>query len=164
MKAIVLAAAALALAACGPGPARQDGATGGAAAAPNAATLMASIATAEADFRQSADSVNKVIPLMRGDAKLFSTVGGDPAINGEYVFLAVIGDPHEGWKVFQIGDFNTWNVVDQSADRVVLAVSHSAVEEGSGDIVTYEQKIAVNVPTFEAQSVQITPVTGSGAQ
>lgn len=157
MHRIILACvAAISLAACqakAPAPAGPPAV----AAAPNAATLTAATIT-PTDLEQPAAAVNKVVALERGDAKLFSTVGGDPAINGEYVFLALIGDPHEGWKIFQIGDFNSWELVEQSPDRAVLKVSHSAVEQATGEIVTYEQKIAVTVPAFEATQVDLKPV------
>lgn len=129
-------------------------------AAPNAATLTAAELPRDAGAENGdAASVAKVIHLDREGAKLYSTIGGDPAINGEYVFLAVDGGPAEGWRIYKVGDFNTWELVEQSPERVVLKVSHSAVAE-SGDIVTYEQKIAVAIPAPDAavESVALTPV------
>jgi hypothetical protein len=124
---------------------------------PNAATLKAFTVSAAETSNQAAESVAKVIMLDRGDAKLFSTVGGDPAINGEYVFLALVGDPAEGTKVFQIGDFNTWSLVSQTPDSAVLLVNRSAIDEVTGEIVTFEQKLTVAVPAFEATSVAVSP-------
>lgn len=161
MKQVVVLAT-LALLACGPKAAEAPKPTAPAAAAApavsNAATLAAQIVAAENVMDQAAASVNKVVPLERGDAKFFSTVGGDPAINGEYVFLALIGDPHEGWKVFKVGDFNSWSLVEQDAEQAVLEVSHSAIDDASGEVVTTEQKLAVAVPKFEATQISVTPV------
>lgn len=158
---IVSAAFAVALAACGqaantaPEPAPAATPSG-----PNAASLKAAALVPEPydDALGAAASVARVVVLERGDAKLYSTVGGDPAINGEYVFLAVIGAPQEGWKVFKVGDFNSWDLVSQTPERVVLKVSHSAVEETTGEIVTAEQTIAVDVPAFAANEITLTPL------
>lgn len=158
---IVSAAFAVALAACGQAAnTPPDPAPSATPSAPNAASLKAASVTPEPgdDALWAAASVSKVALLERGDAKLYSTVGGDPAINGEYVFLAVIGEPQEGWKVFKVGDFNSWDVVSQTPERVVLKVSHSAVEETTGEIVTAEQTIAVDVPAYGAASINVTPV------
>jgi len=120
--------------------------------------MKTQIAAVEDAMDQAAASVNKVIFLDRSDAKLFSTVGGDPAMNGEYVFLALMGEPAQGWKVFRIGDFNSWELVEQSSDRAVLFVSRSAIDQPTGEIVTYEQRIAVDVPKYEATQVNVSPV------
>jgi hypothetical protein len=150
----------VALLGCGPqaAPVKPEAPAAAAPAGPNAATLAAQVIVAEDAMDQAAASVNKVAQLERGDAKFFSTVGGDPAINGEYVFLALIDNPHDGWKVFKVGDFNSWSLVEQDGDRAVLQVSHSAIDQASGDVVTAEQRIAVTVPKFDATQINVTPV------
>ena len=161
----LMVCAALALAACGPkaGDAPKPPETG-AAQAPNAATLKAYAAQVQGENEiDNAANVAKVIHLDREGAKLYSLVGGDPAINGEYVVLGLYVHP-DGWYTYRIGDFNTWELVEQSADAVVLKIGHSAVEEGSGEIVNYTQKIAIALPPAIAdgaewpQQVQVTPV------
>ena len=122
-----------------------------------AARVAASTVKADTEADSGA-SVSQVVGLARGDAKIYSTAGGDPAINGLYTYVAVIESPADGWKTFKIGDFNSWEVVEQSNDRVVLKISHSAVEDATGDIVTAEQKIAVTVPAYSATEVSVTPV------
>lgn len=164
MKRLIVCAA-LALAACGPKTAETPKAPETAAAQPpNAATLKAYAAQAQGENEiDNAANVAKVIHLDREGAKLYSLVGGDPAINGEYVVLGLYVHP-DGWSTYRIGDFNTWELAEQSADTVVLKVSHSAVEEGSGEIVNYDQKIAIALPPVIAegaewpQQVQVTPV------
>jgi hypothetical protein len=92
-------------------------------------------------------------------AKIFSTAGGDPAINGLYTYLALFSAP-EGWtRVFQIGDFNSWEVVEESAERVTLKVSRSWIEEGSGDVKTAEEYLIVTLPDEQARTVDITPAS-----
>jgi hypothetical protein len=92
-------------------------------------------------------------------AKIFSTAGGDPAINGLYTYLALFTAP-EGWtRVFQIGDFNSWEVVGESAERVTLKVSRSWIEEGSGDVKTAEEYLIVTLPDEQAGTVDVTPAS-----
>jgi hypothetical protein len=92
-------------------------------------------------------------------AKIFSTAGGDPAINGLYTYLALFTAP-EGWtRVFQIGDFNSWDVVEESAERVTLKVSRSWSEEGSGEVKTAEEYLIVTLPDEQAMTVDVTPAS-----
>jgi hypothetical protein len=92
-------------------------------------------------------------------AKIFSTAGGDPAINGLYTYLALFTAP-EGWtRVFQIGDFNSWDVVEESAERVTLKVSRSWIEEGSGEVKTAEEYLIVTLPDEQAMTVDVTPAS-----
>ena len=164
MKYAVLAAA-LALAACSPQPAPASEA---AAVAPPAADAPA---TAAAVFKPSgpaksiaavpedmdAASVTDVRMIKDVDAKIFSTAGGDPAINGLYTYLALYTAP-DGWtRVFQLGDFNSWEVVAESASQVVLKVSRSWIEEGSGDVKTAEEHLIIKLPDEAATTIEVTP-------
>lgn len=92
-------------------------------------------------------------------AKIYSTAGGDPAINGLYTYLAIPTDePGGGWNVFQIGDFNEWKIVEEKKDHIVLAVSRSWVDQASGDIKTVEEKLSVPLVGPEAKEITVTPV------
>jgi hypothetical protein len=161
---LLIVGLALAMAACGPKTGDVPKSTEAAVQAPpNAATLKAYAAPLQgADQIDNAANVSRVVHLSREGVKLYSLIGGDPAINGDYAVLGLFQQPN-GWFTYRIGDFNTWEVVEQSADRVVLQVSHSAVEEGSSDIVSYTQKIAVALPPMPEDgdppaTIQVTPV------
>lgn len=92
-------------------------------------------------------------------AKIYSTAGGDPAINGLYTYLAIPGEsPGDGWKVFQIGDFNEWKIAEETKDHVVLAVSRSWVDQASGDIKTVEEKLSIPLVAPDATEITVTPV------
>lgn len=92
-------------------------------------------------------------------AKIYSTAGGDPAINGLYTYLAVYSEePGGGWNVFQIGDFNEWKIVEETKEHVVLAVSRSWVEQSSGDIKTVEEKLSIPMVGSDAKEITVTPV------
>lgn len=92
-------------------------------------------------------------------AKIYSTAGGDPAINGLYTYLAIPGEaPDMGWRVFQIGDFNSWKLGEQTRDHVILEVSRSWVDQASGDIKTIEEKLSVPLVGPTATELTVTPV------
>jgi hypothetical protein len=92
-------------------------------------------------------------------AKIYSTAGGDPAINGLYTFIAIASDePGGGWRVFQIGDFNSWKIGEQTKDHIILAVSRSWVDQASGDIKTVEEKLKVPLVAPSATEMVVTPV------
>lgn len=158
-------AAAFALAACSPQPAPASEA---AAASPPAAETPA---PATAVFKPSGPAksiaaipedmeaawVTDVRMIKDTDAKIFSTAGGDPAINGLYTYLALYTAP-DGWtRVFQIGDFNSWEVVEESPTQVTLKVSRSWVEEGTGDIKTADEHLILKLPAEDGAVLEVTP-------
>lgn len=93
------------------------------------------------------------------DVKLFSTAGGDPAINGLYTYLALYTPP-EGWtRVFMVGDFDSWEVIEESPSRVVLKVRRSWIDEATGDVKSGDEKLILDVPADEASPLTVTPAT-----
>lgn len=165
MKRLVLLAA-IALAACQP----EAGETGQSAAAPPVEPQAAAPAapatpsgpsrTVEAEKEpMPAAWVTDVRPIKDTDAKIFSTAGGDPAINGLYTYFALYTAP-DGWtRVFMIGDFNSWEVVEESPSGVVLKVSRSWIEEATGDIKTAEEKLIIGMPEADDATLTVTPAT-----
>ncbi len=107
--------------------------------------------------QETAAQVTRVQALTGDDAKVFSTAGGDPAANGLVTYLALSGGAVEGWKVFPIGDFNDWQIVEQAKGRVVLKVNRSAVDPAKGQIATGDALLIVSVPAFTADEITITP-------
>lgn len=92
-------------------------------------------------------------------AKIYSTAGGDPAINGLYTFLAVAGEaPDMGWRVFEIGNFNSWKIAEQTNDHVILEVSRSWIDQASGDVKTVEEKLKVPLVPASSDRLVVTPV------
>ena len=94
---------------------------------------------------QYAASVARVVSLTRqGDANasLFSTVGGDPAMNGEYIYLSFERDPHEAAQIFRIGDVLEWRVVAETRGRLLLAVREN-VMNANGEIGERRRRVAV---------------------
>ncbi len=158
-----LVAAALTLAACSPAavPAATTPAPAEAAAqAPVVLDLKPSgpaVTVAAVPESMPEAFVTDVHALKDGSAKLFSTAGGDPAINGLYTYIAIWNDPDQWSRVFQIGDFNSWEVVEEGPGRVVLKVSRSWIEEGTGDIKTAEEHLIVTLPKADGQPLEVTP-------
>ena len=134
--------------------------TSAALAAPEGPTTAPATIPALTEDQPEA-SVTEVtwIESAENGAKIYSTAGGDPAINGLYTFLAIPGEsPDMGWRVFQIGDFNSWKVAEQTKDHVILEVSRSWVDQASGEIQTVEEKLSVPLVPPTATELTVTPV------
>jgi len=157
--------AAFTLAACQPAaeqPAKpaEPAAEAPAAAAVEPAKLSGPAKAIEAEDDHMPEAwVTDVHPIKDADFKIFSTAGGDPAINGLYTYLSAYSAP-DGWtRNYMIGDFNSWEVVEESSTRVVLKISRSWVEEGTGDIKTAEEKLIIDLPATPEAPVTVTPAT-----
>lgn len=172
----VSAAVLIALAACSkpaetgkesdvvPLPAPEGAAqTGAPAAAPSAPAQPSgpaeTLAALEEEGTQWAASVTDVVWLPDYDVKLFSTAGGDPAINGLYTHIAFPPETNgDDWKVFRIGDFESWTVSEKGPGRVVLKVRVSRIDPSSGDPVTEDKTLIVNWTGEGAnRAVTVTP-------
>lgn len=95
---------------------------------------------------QYAASVSRVHPLnQQGDAAatIFSTVGGDPAMNGEYIFLSFDISPQEGARIFRIGDVLDYRIVSETPGRVLLEVRENVMND-NGEIGEGSRRVAVS--------------------
>ena len=164
---LAILAGALALAACQPAaetPAVP--AEPAAPAAPAAPTVEPAKPSGPAKAVEAEDDhfpeayVTDVHHIKDADFKVFSTAGGDPAVNGLYTYLARYNDDERGWtQVYMLGDFNSWEIVEESPTRIVLKVSRSWVEQESGDIKTADEKLIVDLPATAETPVMVTPAT-----
>lgn len=94
---------------------------------------------------QYAAGVARVTALrQQGDlsASIFSTVGGDPAMNGEYIFLSFSNSPHDAAQIFRIGDVVDYRIVAETRGRVLLQLSEN-VMNAAGDIGIRSRRVAV---------------------
>jgi hypothetical protein len=107
---------------------------------------------------QQAAGVVAVYDLKADGAKIFTTAGGDPAINGLYTYLAVFGDVETGWQIYQIGDFNDIAIVSDDGKQVGLKISKSAIKD-DGNIATAESYVLVSIPAPGAKDITIAPAT-----
>jgi len=156
-------AAAVALAACQPAsdaPAApaEPAAVETPAAAPAQPSGPAKAIEAEDDHMPEA-WVTDVHLIKDADFKIFSTAGGDPAINGLYTYLAAYTAP-DGWtRVYMLGDFISWEVIEESPTRVVLKVGRMYLEDSTGEIKTADEKLIIDLPADPETPVMVTPAT-----
>jgi hypothetical protein len=165
------AALAMSLAACGAaasGPARAV-----AAQTTDAPLRRETLRPAANEFLEWAASVVQVDLLGdqrpraitgSGDvtAKLFGAAGGDPAMNGLNTYLAFLASPDQGWVVFQLGDFLSYEIVSQGAGRVTLEVSESVMAHATGEIGSRTRRFTVTwtpSPDEAPTSVTVTPLS-----
>lgn len=76
-------------------------------------------------------------------ASLFGTGGGDPAMNGLYTYVSFYMSPAEGWRVFRIGDFNSYRIVSETPGRVLIEVEENVMGE-DGVIGSQTRRIMVS--------------------
>lgn len=112
------------------------------------ATQVPPPATVQADTdeaREREASVTEVTELRQGNlaARLYGTVGGDPAMNGLYTYLSFYHSPAEGHRVFMIGDFNEYRVHEEAPGRIVLDVEENYMDQASGEIGNRSRRITV---------------------
>jgi hypothetical protein len=172
MMRLAILAGALALAACQPAaqtpaaPAEPAAAETPAAPAtiaepakPSGPPTQIEAATGD-DSLMAAAHVTDVRNIKDVDYKIFSTAGGDPAVNGLYTYLAHYNEEDRGWtQIWMIGDFNSWDVVEESATRVVLQISRSWADQASGDIKTVDEKLIIDLPAAADGKLTVTPAT-----
>lgn len=73
---------------------------------------------------------------------IFSLVGGDPAMNGEYIILSFDVSPAEGSRNFRIGDVLEYHIVSEAPGRVLLQVRENVMRDG-GEIGERSRRVAV---------------------
>ena len=78
--------------------------------------------------------------------KLFATAGGDPAINGLYTYLAFYQSPAEGFRIFQIGDFEEYRVVSQRPGRVTISVKQTSHDGSTAAYSTRTRRLDITWP------------------
>jgi len=101
----------------------------------------------DSEMLQDAATVVVVSPLEhQGDlsAKLFGAAAGDPAMNGLNTYLAFFEPPPvNGWRVFEIGDFLSYEIVSETPGRLLLEI-HESVMNDNGDIGERTRRLAVS--------------------
>ena len=73
---------------------------------------------------------------------IFSLVGGDPAMNGEYIILSFDISPAEGSRNFRIGDVLEYSIVSETPGRVLLQVRENVMGDG-GEIGERSRRVAI---------------------
>lgn len=98
------------------------------------------------EMLQDAATVVVVSPLEhQGDlsVKLFGAASGDPAMNGLNTYIAFFEPPPvNGWRIFEVGDFLSYDIVSETPGRVLLQISESVMHQ-NGEIGTQTRRLAV---------------------
>lgn len=81
---------------------------------------------------QEAASVSQFHAMPRLNAKVFSVSGGDPAVNGLVTYLGLFAGPADGWRVYPLGDFAAWKVVEAGQGRIVVETREEAADADGG--------------------------------
>lgn len=133
-------------------------------AAPLTASGAAEALTAEDtgdESLQSAASVVRIDWVSDGQAKLFGTAGGDPAMNGLYTYIAFWVAPSEPWTLYSLGNILDYTILSSSPGRVDLDIHESTLNEATGEIGSRHRKVIVQwtMGTDEGPptSVTVTP-------
>ena len=113
----------------------------------------------EDEGAQWAASVMQIHPMESQNAKVFATAGGDPAINGLYTYLGLFGGAAEGWRVFRIGDFESWRVIDEADGRIVLEVAESSINPDTGLSMTRRKRVIVRFNANRPENITVTPAS-----
>lgn len=137
------------------GPASSTGPTAGTPASEAAGPVT--LSPSADDMLQWSAAVTEVHPMPNQGAKLFSTAGGDPALNGLYTYLALFQGAAEGWRVFQLGDFESWRVLEEAPGRVLIEVRQSTLDPTTGQAVTATRRLSVSFDAAAPESVTVTP-------
>lgn len=156
----MLLALLISAAACTPAPKAASPAPGPSTTAtapsePQLRPVGAPTAVAQSEGEHPEASVVRLLHLTQSeDAHLYSTAGGDPAINGLYTYLAVFQSPMDGNQVFELGDFNDWKLLYERPGQIALQVSRSFIDP-AGEVKTVEEFLLVNVPKPGETSLQV---------
>jgi hypothetical protein len=76
--------------------------------------------------------------------KLFGLAGGDPAMNGLYTYIAFSSGPHEGWRVFRIGDFLDYSILSAAPGRIDLELRESTMNSETSEIGARTRRVIVS--------------------
>lgn len=98
--------------------------------------------------------VVRLTHLTENEGHLYSTAGGDPAINGLYTFYAAPISPVDGVRVFQLGDFNEWSLLYERPGQIALEVSRSFIDD-AGEVQTVQEALLLDLPKPGEASLQI---------
>jgi hypothetical protein len=131
-------------------------------AAANVSDTLAQVSDDNLQWAASVVRVDMAPNQARLTVKLFGTAGGDPATNGLYTYVAFLSDPHEGWQIYQVGDFLDYRILSAAPGRVDLELHESTMSPATGEIGSRTRRVVIGwtlgpdgmTPT----SVSVTPV------
>jgi hypothetical protein len=104
------------------------------------------IAGASVDYIANIDHQNTGV-------KVFSISGGDPAMNGAHLNVAIFADVDAGWKVYELADVRDFKVL-QSARAGFLKISLTRdTMDGDGEIKSAKSMLFLNIENGETGTI-----------
>lgn len=91
--------------------------------------------------------------------KIFSVSGGDCAMNGSHVYLAVYASPQDGFKVFEIANVRNWtlntNKKLNNANTVEINLTFDTMD-ADGNVKALKKSVVINMKqALTADTIEI---------
>ena len=118
------------------------------------------IEASNSDALQTAASVDfvQMINDSTVSAKIFSLSGGDPAINGANLSLAVYSDPSTGWNVYPLANVRDFKLLKSAKKGFVkISLVRESINE-EGGVSTAKSTLFINLKNAEKGSVEVEEV------
>lgn len=71
-------------------------------------------------YVEKTERLNTTGKVLNTDVKLFSVLGGDPAMNGTLLNVAVYVDAEQGYKVFELANVYDYKITKQYTDSAYV--------------------------------------------
>ena len=86
--------------------------------------------------------------------KIFSVSGGDPAMNGAYLKLAVFRSPADGWDVFELANVRSYKLL-QSSKKGFLKISLATdTFDSNGEIIQKKSILYLNITKINSGTIE----------
>jgi hypothetical protein len=110
----------------------------------------------------SVDQV-EVIKGQTRSLKIFSRSGGDPAMNGSYVNLAVFIDASEGWKVFELGNVRDYKVLPSAREGFLKLQMTTDTFDVNQNNVKVDSTVFLNLENCERGTISAEEIARNAA-
>jgi hypothetical protein len=93
-----------------------------------------------------------------GFIKIYSMSGGDPAMNGSYVNLAVYLSAQDGYAVYELGNVYNWKLLKSAKHGYAKVALVKDVMDDNGNIVKQNSTLFLNLTKAQQGIVEIEEV------
>ena len=92
------------------------------------------------------------------DVKIFSISGGDPAMNGAHLNLAVFVDMETGWNVFELANVKNFTLLPSTKKDFLKIKLVKDTVDADGNIIQENSILFLNIKKSEAGSIEVEEV------
>lgn len=89
------------------------------------------------------------------DVKLFIATGGDPAMNGSHLCLAIFNQELSDWQVFELADILDYKLLPSAKKGFLKIKLTKDVMDNEANITQKESTMFINLTGFFKGSVQV---------